>query len=120
MGLFKLRELTIAEKIAALEAAKNPLRLQIKHGVVSPLHVRPAMSDALADCGFFFGTTVGGKREVSVTLEIGRALGLGEGVESVVAWAKGKKAEDLIAALDKTMEYLQRLDGSNQLVRPAC
>ena len=106
MPLFKANGLSVADKISVLQQAKRPLQLQIQHGVVCKPDLRATICDGLIDCRYIWGTSVGSKREVSVTIEIANALGLGSHASNVDRWSNGKNAQELLAALDATIAFL--------------
>ena len=81
---------------------------------ISPFDTAPSMytiRQAIADgltLGGWWHLGVGGKREGTITIEVGRALGLGAGTAAVDLWNYDHKSlDDMLSALDKTIAYLQ-------------
>ena len=107
MRMGVLRDLTAAEKRAVLGCAIHHLLQDSFDEVARPRNLRQAIAAGLSDKGWWH-MGVGGHREMDVTIEIQRALGLETGITNVEKWATGQKSLFLvIEGLHATIAYLQ-------------
>ncbi len=102
-----LRDLTAAEKRGVIESAIQHLIKDSADGIERPRNVRPTIAAGLSDKGFWH-MGVGGHREMDVTIEIQRALGLPAGIASVEEWAQKQPSTfNIVEGMRATIAHLQ-------------
>jgi hypothetical protein len=113
MTLFN-RQLSAADKRAVLRKTKELLQDNIKTDgppgdriirIDPPPPLRATVAAALTANGWW-NTGVGGHRELLVTTEIQRAVGLERGAVNVDKWFESSSFADVLKGIDTTIEYL--------------
>ncbi len=99
------KDLTAGLKAMVLREAKEYLKTVNGDTATHPT-IREVVAQGLYRNGYWHWR-VGGNREMTTTIEIGRALGLEKGLTAVELWGNTTSRVDILRGLDTTIAYLQ-------------